>query len=202
MVERVEEVPLKGAGLTKRTLCSCDRLTDQISPSIAFESTTFIKILFVAYLIRDWAAWKKFRLDGLDETQIKFSIGFLFRLVGDLTLDFISIVPLFSGALGLLGVVSLTTLVALWFLVFWCFGAPSVPFTHVYFVDTHIFVSTYALCVLYARVWLRQSRLLSLLIAFDLTYWKRLIFFYQYWWSQYTFTIFWLPRVLFWSSIY
>ena len=52
LTERVEEVLLKRPGLTKRTLCSCDRLTDQLSPSIAFESTTFPKFLFVAYLIR------------------------------------------------------------------------------------------------------------------------------------------------------
>ena len=37
--------------------------------------------------------------DKFDKTQVKFSIGILFWFVGDLKLDLLSIVPLFSGAL-------------------------------------------------------------------------------------------------------
>ena len=104
--------------------------------------------------------------------RFSFLVNCWFEVRSIFDRSFTFLVPLSS-----LELYFINSILALWLLVFWFFGAPSVPFTHVYFVDTHIFVSTYALCVLYARVWLRLSQLLSLLIAFDLTYWKRLIFY-------------------------
>ena len=47
----------------------------------------------------------------------------------------------------------INSILALWLLVFWFFGAPLVPFTCVSFVDTHLFVSTYALSSLRTLFW-------------------------------------------------
>ena len=103
----------------------------------------------------------------------------------------------------ILCVVLLTSLVTLWFFsVFWCFGAPLVPFT---LVDTQIFVSTYTL--LFPRVFILHALDSGFHICFRYLLRSTLLignvwyFFYQCWWSQYTFTIFWLPRVLIWSSL-
>ena len=98
-MDRAEEALLIGTGLQEAH--SLFLRSVDFHPSIAFESTTFKKKLFVDYLISVAEGVEEALLKGtgLQETQVKSSIGILFRFVGDLKLDLLSIVPLFSGAL-------------------------------------------------------------------------------------------------------
>ena len=57
VAERAEEALLIGTGLQEAH--SLFLRSFDFRPSIAFESTTFKKNLFVDYLIRGWTAWKK-----------------------------------------------------------------------------------------------------------------------------------------------
>ena len=164
----------------KRTLCSCDRLTlvlwlllnQQLSKKI------------ICWLL-DFCGGRRGRSsvnrDGFTRNasqvfnRYSFSVRWWFEIRFNFDRSFI---------FWCLGVISCCFInftccsLVFRFLVFWrALGAIHTSL-FCWYTYTCVNIRPFILaCILQARAWLRLSQLLSLLIAFDFTYWKRLLLF-------------------------